>query len=113
MADAIRLVQGDAKPVVIISLTDDVSGGPLDISSAATTVRVRFRKSGTTTLLSTINCTKVTDGTDGRVQFDFAGGVLDNVDPGQYEGEIVVDTSGAGTQTVYELLQFRVRENLT
>ena len=112
MADAIRLVQGDSKPVVIVTLTDDVVNSPLDISSPLVSVQVRFRKSGTTTLLNTIPCSKVTDGTDGKVQFDFSGGVLDAVDPGQYEGEIVIETSGAGTQTVYELLQFRVRGNL-
>lgn len=111
MADVIRLVKGDSKPVIQLTLTDDVAGGVLDISAASTTVYIRFRKAGTTTLLSTINCSKVTDGTDGKVQFDFTGGVL-NVDPGQYEGEIVVNYNGS-TQTVYDLLTFRVRDNLT
>lgn len=111
MADVIRLVKGDSKPVIQLTLTDDVTGGVLDISQASTTVSVRFRKAGTTTLLSTINCTKVTNGTDGKVEFDFSGGVL-NVDAGQYEGEIVVDFNGS-TQTVYDLLTFRVRDNLT
>lgn len=111
MADVIRLVKGDSKPVIQLTLTDDVTGGVLDISQASTTVSVRFRKAGTTTLLSTINCSKVTNGTDGKVEFDFSGGVL-NVDAGQYEGEIVVDFNGS-TQTVYDLLTFRVRDNLT
>ena len=77
------------------------------------TVSVRFRKANTSTLLSTINCSLVNTGTDGKVQFDFSGGVLDGIDAGQYEGEVVVSTSGAGTQTVYETLSFRVRDNLT
>lgn len=111
MADVIRLVKGDSKPVIQLALIDDVTGGVLDISQASTTVAVRFRKAGSTTLLSTINCSKVTDGTDGKVEFDFSGGVL-NVDAGQYEGEIVVDFNGS-TQTVYDLLTFRVRDNLT
>ena len=111
MADVIRLVKGDSKPVIILTLTDDTTDTAFDLSSAATTVTVRFRKANTDTLLSTINCSNVGDGTDGKVQFDFSGGVLD-VDPGQYEGEIVVTTSGAGTQTVYDTLSFRVRDNL-
>jgi hypothetical protein len=111
MADVIRLVKGDSKPVIQLALIDDVTGGVLDISQASTTVSVRFRKAGSTTLLSTISCTKVTDGTDGKVEFDFSGGVL-NVDAGQYEGEIIVDFNGS-TQTVYDLLTFRVRDNLT
>lgn len=113
MADVIRLVKGDSKPIVIVTLTNDVTGSPLDVSSAAVSVAVRFRKTGTTTLLSTIPCSKVNTGSDGKVQFDFSGGVLSNVDAGSYEGEIVVTTSGAGTQTVYDLLQFRVRDSLT
>ena len=111
MADVIRLVQGDSKPVVIVTLTDDVTNSALDISSASTTVTVRFAPVGGD-LLSTISCSKVGSGTDGKIQFDFSGGILDDVDPGEYEGEIVVSTSGAGTQTVYDKLKFRVRESL-
>ena len=100
----------DELPIIQLTLTDDVANQVLDISAASTTVSVRFRKAGTTTLLNTIACTKSTDGTDGQVEFDFQGGVLD-VDPGQYEGEIVVDFNG-NSQTVYELLTFRVRDSL-
>ena len=110
MADVIRLVKGDTLPIIQLTLTDDVAGQVLDLSAASTTVSVRFRKAGTTTLLNTIACTKSTNGADGQVEFDFQGGVL-NVDAGQYEGEIVVDFNGS-TQTVYEMLTFRVRESL-
>lgn len=113
MADTIRLVKGDSKPVVILTLTDESTNSAYDLSPSSISVSVRFRKQNSTTLLATIGCSKVTDGTDGKIQFDFSGGVLNNVDPGQYEGEVVVNTSGVGTQTVYELLSFRVRDNLT
>ena len=113
MADTIRLVKGDTKPVVILTLTDESTDSPYDLSPASVSVSVRFRKANTSTLLSTINCSLVNTGTDGKVQFDFSGGILTNVDAGQYEGEVVVSTSGAGTQTVYETLSFRVRDNLT
>ena len=111
MADVIKLVKGDSKPVIILTLTDDVTNSALDISSAAITVAVRFAPVNGA-LLSTINCTKVGSGVDGKVQFDFSGGILTNVDPGEYQGEIVVSTSGAGTETVYDKLRFRVRDNL-
>ncbi len=39
----------------------------------------------------------------------FTGGVL-NVDPGMYEGEIVINFNGQ-VQTVYDTLRFTVREN--
>lgn len=106
--DVIRLVQNDSKPSIILTLTDETTGLPIDLTLPTTTVVVKFRASGSTTLLSTITCTKYTTGADGKVTFDFTGGVLD-VDPGMYEGEIVVDYDG-DTQTVYDTLRFRVRE---
>jgi hypothetical protein len=107
--DVIRLVEGDEKPLIVLTLTDDITGTPIDLSSASTTVSVKFRKAATTTLLSTISCTKLSGGTTGQVQFGFSGGVLD-VDAGAYEGEVVVDYNGA-VQTVYETLRFTVRAN--
>jgi hypothetical protein len=108
-ADVIRLVKGDERPVIVLTLTDDVTGSPIDLSLTTTVVTVKFREAGTTTLLSTIACSKLSGGTTGQVQFDFLGGVL-NVDPGMYEGEIVIDFNGQ-VQTVYDTLRFTVREN--
>jgi hypothetical protein len=107
--DVIRLVAGDEKPVVILTLTDDITGGVIDLSPPTTSVYVKFRAAATTTVLSTITCSKLSGGTTGQVQFDFTGGVLD-VDPGSYEGEIQIVTSG-GTQTVFDVLRFTVRDN--
>ena len=109
MADIIRLVKGDELPNIIITLTDDVASTALNVSAGTTVVKVKFKAVGGTSTLSTITCTNVTDGTDGKVQFNFASGVLD-VDPGEYEGEIVVDQNGS-LQTVYDVLRFRVRAN--
>lgn len=112
MADVIRLVAGDTKPVIVMTLSDDATGDPVDLSSSGVSVTVRFRKKDSDTLIATIAASNVNTGTDGKVQFDFSGGVLDGVTAGAYEGEVVVTTSGAGTQTVFEILSFRVRENL-
>jgi hypothetical protein len=107
--DVIRLVEGDEKPLIVLTLTDDITGTPIDLSLGTTSVSVKFRKAGTTTLLSTISCSKLSGGTTGQVQFGFSGGVLD-VDAGAYEGEVVVDYNGT-VQTVYETLRFTVRAN--
>lgn len=107
--DVIRLVSGDERPVTILTLTDDITGSPIDLSSVSTTVTVKFRRAGTDTLLSTIACTKIGTGTTGQVQFSFTGGVLD-VDPGMYEGEVQIDFGGQ-VQTVFETLRFTVRDN--
>jgi hypothetical protein len=107
--DVIRLTAGDEKPLIVVTLTDDLTGQPIDLSLSTTVVSVKFRKAGTTTLLSTISCTKLSGGTTGQVQFGFSGGVLD-VDPGMYEGQIVVNFNG-DNQTVYDTLRFTVRDS--
>ncbi len=103
------LVKGDERPVIVLTLTDDVTGSAIDLSLTTTTVSVKFRKAATTTVLSTISCSKIGSGTTGQVQFSFVGGVLD-VDPGMYEGEVIINFN-TEVQTVYDVLRFTVREN--
>ena len=88
MAETIKVVKGDELPQINLTLTDDVTASAVNLSASTTVVTVKFRKKGSTTTLSTINTIKTTDGTDGKVHFDFSGGVLD-VDPGEYEGELL------------------------
>ena len=109
MSDVINLVKGDELPIITLTLTDDVANSVLYLSEGTTSVTVKFRAVGSTTVSSTISTTKTTDGSDGKVQFNFAGGVLD-VDEGMYEGEIVVNYNGS-LQTVYDKFKFRVRAN--
>lgn len=106
--DTIKLVSGDAFPAVTVTLTDGADGDPIDVSAGTTTVYLKFRESGTTTLLDTITCTKL-DAVNGVVSFNFVGGALDDLDAGLYEGEIEIDFNGS-THTLYELLKFRVRD---
>ena len=108
MSTPIKVVQGDTKPTITVTLTDETTGSAIDLSDASTTVSVYFRAAGSSTLLSTISCTK-TDAANGVVEFDFSGGVLD-VDAGLYEGEIEISFDGA-KHTVYNPLKFRVRED--
>lgn len=102
----IRLVQNDTRPVVTITLTDDSTGQPIDLSALSTVVTVKFRKAGGATL-ATIATNKINSGLTGQVSFSFSGGVL-NIAPGAYEGEISVNFNG-DVQTVFDLLRFIVR----
>ena len=52
-------------------------------------------------LLAQLLAPTFTDGTDGKVQFNFANGVLD-VDPGEYQGEIHIEQN-VDFQTVYDV----------
>lgn len=109
MVDTIRLVQGDSKPDITLTLTDESTSLPLDLSASTTTVNIKFRAAGSTTLLSTIACTKITP-TSGIVSFNFSGGELATVTAGMYEGEIEINYDGL-THTVYDVLKFRVRDD--
>ena len=104
MAEKIKLVQGDNRPYIKLTLKnpDDTV---VDVSSA--TVNVKFRAVGSTTTLTTITCSKPNGGSDGVVIFNFPGTTL-SVEPGAYEGEVEIDF-GNDVATVYDILKFSVR----
>lgn len=105
--EVIKLVTGDDKPFIVLTLTDEVKGTPYDLDGAS--VYVLFRAAGSTDTPTKITCTPLTDGSDGQVEFNFTGGVLD-VPAGMYEGEIVVVESGL-EQRVYDTIRFRIRDS--
>jgi hypothetical protein len=109
MAEKIKLVQGDVdRPQVQATITDENTGNIVDITGA--TVLLKFRKVGATILQDTITGT-VTNGAAGLVVFSMTTLAMAG-DPGDYEGEIqVAFPSGTGTQTVYDLLKFKLRED--
>ena len=41
--DVIRLVQGDTKPSIILALTDENTGLPINLAAASTNVYIKFR----------------------------------------------------------------------
>jgi hypothetical protein len=106
MSTQIKLVQGDNRPNVKLTLTN-ADGSVLDVS-AATAIVVYFRKAGAAATLATLACTKTNGGADGVIQFKFPGTTL-NVEPGAYEGEVEITFSDGDKQTVYDLLKFTVR----
>lgn len=107
MSNVIKLVQGDNLPEVTLTLTDAQNGEPLDLSAVTTTVVVKLRALGGTTVLSTLECWKPNGGGDGIVTFYFPNTTLD-IAPGQYQGEIEISFNGQ-ILTVYDLLQFTLR----
>ena len=103
----IKLVQGDNLPQVTLTLTDLQTGEPLDLSAPTTTVVVKLRALGGTTVLSTLSCVKTNGGLDGVLMFYFPANTLD-IPAGQYQGEIEISYNGQYL-TVYDLLQFTLR----
>lgn len=106
MSEKIKLVQGDTRPQVKVTLTDDTTGDPIDLGTG--TVRMRFRAAGDSTVLSTLVGT-IVNSVGGVVVFSWPDGAL-NVDAGDYEGEIEITFADTTVQTVYDLLKFKLRE---
>lgn len=109
MTDKIKLVQGDTRPALVCTLTDDTTELPIDITGA--TVRMKFRAVGASELQATITGA-VTNGPAGQVAFYPASApeMLSGA-AGDYEGEIEITFSDATIQTVYNALKFKVRED--
>jgi hypothetical protein len=109
MAEKIKLVQGDTRPAIVVTLTDDTTEEAINITGA--TVVMRFRAVGSTTLQATITGS-VTDGAAGQCAFYPASAPeMLTGDAGDYEGEIEITFSDNTKQTVYDVIKFKMRED--
>ena len=106
MTDKIKLVQGDTRPYITLTLKNP-DGSSINLAGA--TVVVYFRAVGASSILSTIPCTLINGGISGMLYFNFPGTTL-NVDPGLYEGEVSITFAAGEIQTVYDVLKFQVRQ---
>ncbi len=115
----IDLVQNDQLPELTVTLKDSnqaAAGQTLDPDDPATfaaidltngSVRMRVRAVGSTTLIDTLVGTIVAPATNGTVTFIFSSSTLDTT--GVLEGEIEITDSASRTQTVVDLIKFKVR----
>jgi len=114
----IDLVQNDQLPQIEVILRDSntaAAGQVLDAEDPTTfaaidltghTVRMRVRKIGSTTIVSNILGT-ITGATDGKVTFQFTSTTF--ADAANYEAEVEITDGSSRTQTVVDLLRFKVR----
>lgn len=119
-SDTLNLVVGDTLPELTITLKDSnkaAIGSTLDetnsntwrpINLTGSTVRLRIRQLGETTVKTTLACT-VTEPTNGKVITDFPSGTLDTA--GVFEGEVEITNSSGGIQTVNDLIKLKVRDD--
>jgi len=117
----IELVAGDTMPELDIILKDSntaLSGQTLSATDHATwdiislaavnTVKMKFRKKDTTTVLETLLGSIVGDGTAGNVIMTWTNTTLVDAE-GIYEGEIEITYDNGKISTVRDLLKFDVR----
>jgi hypothetical protein len=119
-SSTLNLVTGDTLPELTFTLKDsntaatglnldednDATWAPIDLTG--TTVRLRIREVGSSTVKSTLTCA-VTDATGGKVATDFPDGTLDTA--GTFEAELEITFSGGGKQTVNDLIKLKVRSD--
>lgn len=124
--DKIRLVQGDTAPQLQLSLTDQRTRRPLDLSAPGTTARLLFREVGADIVKATMPCFAVAGyvdpetgdvdyrqpydvaGRGGRLAMDWSADALDTA--GEFEGEVEVTFPDGRIQTAFAILKFQVRE---
>ena len=117
----IELVAGDTMPELNIILKDSntaLAGQTLDAANHATwaiislaavsTVKMKFRKADTTTILETITCSIVSPASNGNVIMTWLADTLADAE-GMYEGEIEITYDNGKISTVRDLLKFDVR----
>ena len=106
--ELISLVAGDAVANLQVTLVRDDTG--LAFNAGGADINLRLRSKGSSTLLTTINyANDASNPTDGRIIFGM-GDFLSTAAAGYYEGEVEVVFADVTTQTVYQTINFRVRE---
>jgi len=108
MSEKIKLVQGDTRPALVCTVSDQTTGVAIDITGAS--VVLKFRAAGAEALQATVPGA-VTNGPAGQVVFYPASApAMLQGEFGDYEGEIEVTFPDGQVQTVYDILKFKVRE---
>ena len=109
MADPILLVQGDTSPQFKVTLTRQDTGSAEDLTDA--TVKLHFRRQYNDEVLFSITGQSTPDeALTGITIFAFSNGQLD-VESGKYEGEVEVTFDTGVKESVYEVIDFVLRED--
>jgi len=103
----IKLVRNDTAPQLRLTLTNSQTGAAINLTNA--TVTLHLRAVNTTTLLLSRNATILSPATDGIAVIAWQPTDLD-LEPGDYEGEIEVTLADGSVETLFNPLQFTVRE---
>lgn len=107
MTDRIKLVQGDTGPQIRLTLTDQETGNPTDLTGA--TVTLHFRADGSDEVLFSRPAFINPDTADtGVCYIEWAEGDLDQ-EEGNYQGEVEVVNRTGVRETVYITLKFKIR----
>ena len=104
------LVKNNNGSKIKATITRSDTGAAVDLRDA--TPRLKFKKKNAGTVLSTIDSSTLSEADKelGICQFVFSGGEL-SINSGDYVGEIEVSFLSGTIETVFEELEFKVRED--
>lgn len=102
----VRLVRNDTAPQLRLTITDTLTGDPINLTGA--TVTLHFRAVNTTIVLFSRQAVLL-DPTNGIVIIIWLPGDLDQSE-GEYEGEIEIVLNDGSRETIFVPLQFILRE---
>lgn len=104
----IRLVRNDTFPEINLTLVDDTTTTPLDLTNT-TSIVLKFRAEDSDTVKSVVPLYKIAPTTSGKVFLQWPVGVLDTA--GVFTGEIEITYTSGDVQTVFSEIKFEVRED--
>ncbi len=105
----IKLVKGDTGPPIQLTLTSEATGLPIDLTGA--TVTAHFKSVATGSFVFSRALSVSAPATQGIAVI--AWGATDlNQTPGDYNAEVEILFSGGVRQTVYDLVKFRIRDQI-
>ena len=104
-----QLVKSDQAPQIRAVLKREDNDAVVDFENGS--CALKFRKKGTTSVLFTLAASDVGDNfKDGIAIFSFSGTNL-HQDAGYYQGEIEVTYASGVIETLYEILEFYLRDD--
>tara|TARA_R110000822_G_scaffold288253_1_gene409481 strand:- start:1978 stop:2304 length:327 start_codon:yes stop_codon:yes gene_type:complete len=106
--DTLYLVQNDNGAQVKVTVTREDTGAVVNLSGS--TVVLKFKRRNTPNLLSSIVAEVLSDFENGEAIFNFNASALD-IASGDYVGEVEVTFNTGAIETVFEELEFVVRED--
>lgn len=104
----IKLVRNDTGPQLRFTITDSLTGEAVDLTAA--TVTLHFRAVNSDTLLFSRAALVLAPATNGVAVLGWDDGDLD-LDAGEYVGEVEVVTGTGMRETIFNVLQFELRED--
>ena len=109
MTDLYTLVKKDTAPQIKAALTREDDGDVINFAGG--TCVLKFRKKDTTAILFTLSALdQGTNFAEGAAIFAFSGTQL-HLAEGYYEGEIEITFQNGTIETIYEILEFYLRDD--